>query len=487
MQVQKARTGVLSTDRACNPAIRRSERQRQNDGVRETSFRGPDPKPPQSLAEQVEWRPVDSLRPYPDNPRRHSDDQIRALGRSISKFGFTRPVGIDDTDTILYGHGCIEAAKRIRMAKVPTVTLHGLSDAQKRALVIADNRLAERSAWDVDLLQAHFAALINLDFEVELTGFSMGEIDLQLGAASGSRGAAAVGDVDGDIMDGPAVSAKGDQWMLGHHGLVCGDARFAAPYSMVLGSDLAQMVVTDPPYNVKIEGHARGRSRKKHREFAMASGEMSAPGFTGFLEAVMARAVEFSQKASIHYWFIDWRHLPELLRASTMMYSDWKNLLVWRKPNAGQGSFYRSQHELIGVFKSGVGSHINNFGLGAEGRYRSNVLDYPGGASPDQNRREELEMHPTVKPIALIADLMLDCSRRNGIVLDLFGGSGTTILAAEQTGRRARVIELDPLYVDLTIRRWQKLTGDNAIHAKSRKTFDALATGGVGHGETQIR
>jgi DNA modification methylase len=189
----------------------------------------------------------------------------------------------------------------------------------------------------------------------------------------------------------------------------------------------------------------------------------------------MSRAIEFSTNGSIHYWCMDWRHLPELLRAGLPLYTEWKNLVVWKKANAGQGSFYRSHHELIAVFKAGTGPHINNFGLGSEGRYRTNVLEYPGGATPDAKRQEELQMHPTVKPVPLIADLMKDCSRRNGLVLDLFGGSGTALLAAEETGRRARVIELDPLYVDLAVRRWQRHTGGEAIHGPSGRTFDEMA------------
>jgi DNA modification methylase len=282
-------------------------------------------------------------------------------------------------------------------------------------------------------------------------------------------------ELDDGSLDGPAVSAAGDLWNLGSHRVICGDARLLEVLQALLGSDLVQMVVTDVPYNVKVEGHARGRSKKKHREFAMASGEMSRPEFTHFLSVAMSQAIRFSIKGSIHYWFIDWRHLPEMICASETLYTEWKNLLVWAKSNAGQGAFYRSKHELILVFKSGDAPHINNFGMGGEGRYRTNVLEYPGGATPDAKRQEELRIHPTVKPVPLIADLIRDCSRRNGLILDLFGGSGTTVLAAEIAGRCARVVEIDPLYVDLSIRRWQLKTGRQAVHVQSGKTFDDLA------------
>jgi DNA modification methylase len=424
------------------------------------------------LSSQVVLEAVDSLTPYPNNPRSHPLAQIKAIQASLKEFGFGRPIGIDENKTILFGHGCVEAAKQLGFTHVPTVMLKGLSEAKKRALVIADNRLAEHSSWDISLLKVHFDELLKVDFDLDLTGFSAGRIDILL--ATPQRDEAETDERYGIPATAAPVSKEGDLWVLGRHRLICGNALNADPYHALLGADRVEMMVTDPPYNVQIQGHARGRSRTAHREFAMASGEMSSPGFTGFLEGAMRRAVEFSVSGSIHYWCMDWRHLPELLRAGLPLYSEWKNLLVWRKSNAGQGSFYRSHHELIAVFKAGTGPHINNFGLGSEGRYRTNVLDYPGGATPDARRQEELQMHPTVKPVALIADLMRDCSKRNGLVLDPFGGSGTAILAAEETGRRARVIELDPRYVDLAVRRWQKQTGDRAVHEPSGRRFDEM-------------
>jgi len=429
---------------------------------------------PDILSNNVVWQRIDGLSPFPDNPRHHPEKQLSRLGRSLSKLGWARPIVVDETNTILCGHGCHLAAKRLGLREVPTLTLSGLTPAKKRALVIADNRVGEGSDWDTNLLKVHFQELANLDFDVELTGFGTGEIDIIMDGAEPPPDP--VDNLNDDSLGGPAVSVKGDLWKLGPHRLICGDSRVPETFKALLGSDLVQMVVTDVPYNVKVQGHARGRSKKKHREFAMASGEMTTAEFTDFLSTVMSQAIRHSINGSIHYWFIDWRHLPEILGASMPLYTEWKNLIVWRKANAGQGSFYRSQHELIAVFKSGDEPHINNFGLGSEGRYRTNVMDYPGGATPDAKRQEELRMHPTVKPVAMIADLIRDCSRRNGLILDLFGGSGTAILGAELTGRHARVVEIDPLYVDLTIRRWQVKTGQQAVHAASGKTFGTLAT-----------
>jgi DNA modification methylase len=356
------------------------------------------------------------------------------------------------------------------------LTIVGLSQAEKRAVVIADNRLPEQAVWDFDLLREHFKELlIDIDFDCELSGFSTGEIDLLLDGKPVPAATDSGDDLTGLDSLGPAVSQLGDCWQLGRHRLVCGDALQSTSYSMLLGVERAQMMVSDPPFNVRINGHAMGRGKVRHREFKMASGEMSEAAFTAFLDTFIRQAIIFSENGSIHFLFIDWRHLPELLTAARPLYADWKNLLVWNKTNAGQGSFYRSKHELIGVFKNGRAPHINNFGLGAQGRYRANVLDYPGVNCLHPARRGDLDLHPTVKPVGLIADLIRDCSRRNGIVLDPFGGSGTTILAAERAGRVARVIELDGLYVDVAIRRWEQITGIPARHAESGLTFSETA------------
>jgi DNA modification methylase len=426
---------------------------------------------PRGLLAGITWRAIGDLKPYPNNPRRHPESQIAGLMKSIDLV-WTNPILIDESATILAGHCRLEAAKRLGMADVPTITIAGLSDSEKRAIVIADNRLPERAVWDFDLLREHFRNLIEVDFEVELSGFTTGEIDLVMdGKPAPITANDPADDLTGFTLSGPAVSHLGDIWELGRHRLVCGDALRREDYEQLLGGDLAQMLVSDPPYNVKIDGHAMGRGKVRHREFAMASGEMSEAAYANFLDNFLCLATRFSRDGSIHYVFMDWRHMRALLNAAHPHYSELKNILAWNKTNAGQGSFYRSKHELIAVFKNGTAAHVNNFGLGGQGRYRTNVLDYPGVNSLHPARRGDLELHPTVKPVALIADLIRDCSRRNGIILDPFGGSGTTILAAERTGRMARVIELDPLYVDVAIHRWERITGARVRHVNTGLSF----------------
>jgi DNA modification methylase len=430
---------------------------------------------PRGLLDRITWRATGDLKPFPNNPRRHPESQIAGLMKSID-LAWTNPILIDETATILAGHCRLEAAKRLGMTDVPTITVAGLSDSEKRAVVIADNRLPERTVWDFDLLREHFRNLIEVDFAVELSGFTTGEIDLVMdGKPAASTANDAADDLTGFTLSRPAVSHLGDIWELGRHRLMCGDALRGDDYERLLRGDFAQMIVTDPPYNVKIDGHAMGRGKVRHREFAMASGEMSEAAYVNFLDGFIRLAIRFSRNGSIHYVFMDWRHVRALLNAAHPHYSELKNVLAWNKTNAGQGSFYRSKHELIAVFKNGTATHINNFGLGGQGRYRTNVLDYPSVNSLHPARRGDLELHPTVKPVALIADLIRDCSRRNGIILDPFGGSGTTILAAERTGRIARVIELDPLYVDVAIQRWERVTGARVRHVKTGLSLAEVA------------
>ena len=426
------------------------------------------------LSRQVVSRPIASLKPYPANSRLHSELQLSMLAKSIHEFGFVNPVLVDEDLEIIAGHGRIEAAKRLGLTSVTCLTLRGLSDKQKRRLRIADNRLAEGATWDFAVLRAELDATIDLDFDSESIGYSAGELDILLdGAEPDGEGPDPQDMIDPDLLDSPGVTQLGDCWRLGDHKIFCGDALDRMSYRILLAGETVEMVVTDAPYNVRVDGHARGKGRQKFREFAMASGEMSEAQFTRFLETAMTRACEVSIDGAIGFWFMDWRHAPEILAAGRAVYSEYKNMLVWTKPAAGMGSFYRSQHELVFVFKHGRAPHINNFGLGKTGRFRTNVLSYAGYNALAARRDARSIEHPTVKPVALVADLMRDCSRRNGIVLDPFCGSGTVLLAAERTSRRACAIELDPLYVDLSIRRWEKATGQEARHVNG-PTFAEL-------------
>ncbi len=316
---------------------------------------------------------------------------------------------------------------------------------------------------------------IDLNFEVELTGFEMGEIDLILEDAQTASGEpAGPEDKVPDPVAGPSVSQPGDLWLLGKHRILCGNALDHDAYERLLEGEKAEFVFTDPPYNVPIDGHVCGKGAIRHREFAMASGEMSQEAFTGFLTAVFRHLVAHSTDGSIHDICMDWRHIIEMMAAGNEIYSELKNLCVWTKTNAGMGTFYRSQHELVFVWKSGARPHINNFELGQYGRSRTNVWEYAGIGTMRAGRLEELATHPTVKPVALVADAIKDCSRRNGIVLDPFAGSGTTVIAAERTGRRGRAIEIDPAHVDVAIRRWQAYSGKNATLAATAQSFEAL-------------
>jgi DNA modification methylase len=423
---------------------------------------------------KIEYTAVRELRPYPNNARTHSRKQVGQIANSIKRFGFCNPVLID-AKQIIAGHGRVEAAKLLGIDAIPTCRLSHLSDADKRAYVLADNRLAEKAGWDKELLAIELQGLIELDVEIELTGFEMAEIDVILEDAREANGeSSGPEDKVPEHAPGPAVTQSGDLWVLGKHHLLCGDARDQAAYARLLEGAKAEFVFTDPPYNVAIDGNVCGLGRVRHREFAMGSGEMSEAEFTTFLQTVFDRLVENSIDGSIHQICMDWRHMPEMLAAGGKAYSELKNLCVWNKSNAGMGSFYRSKHELVFVWKSGTAAHINNFELGQHGRHRANVWDYAGVNIMRAGRLEELAMHPTVKPVALVADAIKDCSRRDGLVLDPFCGSGTILIAAERTGRKARALEIDPTYVDVAVRRWQAYTGKPAALAASGETFETV-------------
>lgn len=423
---------------------------------------------------KIEYRPPISLKPANRNARTHAKKQIAQIVASIRQFGFVNPVLVDSEGAIVAGHGRVEAAKSLGMTTVPTIRLDHLTAEERRAYLIADNRLAELAGWDDATLAIELGELANLDldFDVELTGFEGAELDRILDIPTQSAPPAEEAE---DLEPrSPLISRPGDLWHLGEHRLLCADARDPAAYRTLLGDQQAQMVFTDPPYNVPIDGHVSGLGRVRHREFPMASGEMSQAEFTKFLTDVLGNLATHSVDGAIHFVCMDWRHLQEVLAAGSLAYSELKNLCVWNKDNGGMGAFYRSKHELIFVFKNGKAAHINNFGLGEKGRYRTNVWDYPGANSLRPGRMDELTLHPTVKPVALVADAIKDCSKRDGIVLDAFGGSGTTLIAAERTKRRGYLLELDPGYVDVIIRRWEAMTGQKAVHATLKKSFEAI-------------
>ena len=378
---------------------------------------------------------------------------------------------------VLAGHGRLAAARLLGMDQVPCVRLGTLSAAQKRAYVLADNKLALNAGWDEELLALELEGLLelDLDFDIEVTGFSIAEIDTLIEGRTPEESGDPKDELLPDVGIGPPVTQLGDVWQLGPHRLVCGDALLPETCKTLMGEELAQMVFTDPPYNVSIDGHVGGLGAVKHREFAMASGEMTPEEFTAFLKAAFQNLASHSVDGSIHFICMDWRHMGEILEAGKAIYAELKNLIIWAKDNGGMGTFYRSRHELIFAFKKGSGPHINSFELGQHGRYRTNVWEYAGVNSLKSGRMDELALHPTVKPVAMIADAMKDVSKRNDIVLDLFGGSGSTLIAAHKTGRRGYLIELDPIYCDRIIRRWESYAKDDALLAGSGKTFGQVS------------
>ena len=429
---------------------------------------------------EIVYRRIDELKPAPANPRQHSKKQIRKLARSINTFGLNGPILVDAELNVVCGHGRLAACRELGITEVPTICLDHLSDAQIRAFRIADNRLTEIATWDDRLLaeQLKDLSLIGLDFSLEVTGFEMAEIDLRIASLEDlQKSENDPADVLPAPMAGQPISRMGDIWVLGSHQLSCGNALNAAAFAALIGEERAAMAFSDPPYNVPIDGHASGRGAIRHRSFPMATGEMDAAEFTAFLSGAFRNLVAFSIDGSIHFICMDWRHIGESLAAGREVYDELKNLCVWVKDNGGMGSLYRSQHELVFVFKKGRGSHRNNVQLGQFGRNRSNVWHYCGANSFARCGEEGnlLALHPTVKPVAMVADAILDCSARGDIVLDPFLGSGTTLIAAERTGRRCYGLELDPVYVDTIVRRWEALTGGRARHRASGHSFDERA------------
>lgn len=418
---------------------------------------------------------ISDLKPYENNPKVHSAKQIALLAKSIAKMGFNNPVLIDAERTVIAGHGRLEAAKFAGLEAVPTICLGHMSPAQIKAYRIADNRLAEvGSSWSVESLQLEVAAVLEFEaeFDLELTGFTMRELELQADTLSAS---AAEDEEEIFVPEGDAVTQLGDLWRIGGHALLCGDALAEKCYVELMGSGRASMVFTDPPYNVKIGGHVSGKGKARHREFVQASGEMSDAEFQRFLLAYCLLVAQFSKSGSLHYHCMDWRHLRHLLLAGEAAYDGLINVCVWAKTAAGMGSLYRSQHELVAVFKKGSAPHINNVELGRNGRHRSNLWTYAGMNTFSSERDEALAMHPTVKPLALVRDAILDASKRGDIVLDPFGGSGTTLIAAHEAGRSARLIELDPLYCDVIVARAERTLGLKAVLAATGETFAEVA------------
>lgn len=425
-----------------------------------------------SAAIHFENVPLTSLRPYGRNARHHSRKQVKAIAASVREFGFTNPILVDEGGEIIAGHGRLEAAQHLGLAIVPVIRISGLSEVQKKALRLADNKLALDSVWNLELLSTELADLVTTDFDLKLTGFETIEVDKLTTPSLGLR------ELDDPLPEPPAVpvSRAGDVWALGDHVLAVGDARDPSVYRKILGSKPADMVITDPPYNVPIDGHVSGNGRIKHSEFQMASGEMSTPEFGSFLTATLSLARDVSRDGSLHYVFADWRMVGLLTAIGEELFSTLMNIAVWAKPNGGMGSFYRSQHEMVAIFKHGTAPHVNNIQLGRMGRHRSNIWQYPGASGFSKTRKQDLSDHPAVKPVALVADAIRDATKPGDLVLDPFGGSGTTLIAAEVTRRHAALIEIEPKYADVTLRRFQEQTGVEPVLLPDRIPLSVVRT-----------
>ncbi|SDL25951.1 site-specific DNA-methyltransferase [Aliiruegeria lutimaris] len=437
------------------------------------------------MADRVVQTSVADLKPYANNNRIHTAANISKLKASVAKFGFVTPILTDRDGVIIAGHGRFEAATALGLTTVPTVVADHLSSAEVRALRIADNKLAELSDWNEAALQIEFAELMDLsldgelDFSLDLTGFEIPEIDIIIGCV-GEADAVSPETVEEPDRSKPAVTQPGDLWVLGDHRILCGDSLDEASYARVLDGEVVDMVFTDPPYNVPVNGHVRSGNGGDHREFAMASGEMSGSEFRAFLATFLTETLDKMAAGAIGMVCMDWRHIGDLIATGKAGGFELINLCVWNKTNGGMGSLYRSKHEMVCIFKKPGASHINNVELGKHGRNRTNVWDYAGVNSFGKGREADLADHPTVKPTALVADAIMDVSHRGDVVLDPFGGSGATLLAAEKTGRRGRLIELDPHYVDVAIRRWQEMTGEQAMRPTTGETFDECAAAATG-------
>ena len=411
------------------------------------------------------------------NARTHSRKQIRQIADSIREFGFVTPLLVDKGLKVVAGHGRLAAAREVGLEIVPCLCVDHLSAAQVRALALADNKIAANAGWDEELLALELQEikLLEPELDLQVTGFSIPEMDTFMEGVRSEENGNPKDDALAHPVSTPAVTRPNDVWLMAGHRLVCGDARSPDICATLMAGASARMVFTDPPYNVPIAGHVSGLGVVQHREFAMATGEMSPRQFTSFLTTAFANMARVCVDGAIAYICMDWRHMDEMLAAGKQAFTELKNLIVWVKDNGGMGTFYRSRHELIFCYKIGTAPNINAFELGQHGRYRTNCWQYRGLNGFGARRDDLLTLHPTVKPVAMIADAIKDVSARGDIVLDLFAGSGSTLIAAHKTGRRGYLCEIDPAYCDLIVRRWETFAKDDAILEATGTSFEKVA------------
>lgn len=419
--------------------------------------------------------PLNTLTPMPGNPRKYSPKQLRKAVQVLRASGYIPPLVVDKDGAIVIGELFWRAARRMGLAEVPVLKVDHLNDGELRALRIAHERLPLDGEWDEAALKSEFELIFEQELDLTLTAFDLPEIEAIVFCEEAGASGQEVESLP-EVPDNPMTN-PGDLWILGQHRLLCADALDSASCDRLMPAQGADLVCTDPPYNVPVKGHVGGKGAIHHKEFLQASGEMSEEAFTDFLGIAAGNMIEHSRDGSLHYIFMDWRHLPELFRACQWQYDAFVNLAVWDKVHGGMGSFYRSQHELVTIFRNGSAPHRNNVALGRHGRNRTNVWSKPGLAGFSRDRQETLRLHPTVKPTDLIVDILLDASKPGDIVLDPFAGSGTTLLACEKVGRQARCIEIDPRYVDVALKRWMNETGGEPVHEETGLSYSKRKAG----------
>lgn len=424
----------------------------------------------------LENRPVALLRAPHRNVREQQHAHETEVAFSIKKLGFSSPPIVTEDGEIIDGVTKVAAAAALGMTELPCIVIYDLSQQDTKLLRIALNRLGEKGSWDIDALKTEFDELLIVEAPVAVCGFALPEIDALTLVNDGrseviDRRANKCPELDERV---PPVSRLGDQWLLGRHRLICGDATKQDSYELLFGTgSLATAVFTDPPYNIEIDGFAVGKG-KRHREFLAASGEMTDDEFVAFLRDFLEASAGKVIDGGVLFVCMDWRHAEHVLRAARSANLTVVTIVVWSKTNGGMGGLYRSSHEFVFVLKKGTRTIHNNVQLGKHGRDRTNVWVYPGANSRGSSANSELKNHPTPKPVELISDALLDVTARGDIIIDPFLGSGTSIIAAEKTGRIVYGMELDPRYVDLIIHRFETYTKIEAVHAETNVTFKQL-------------
>lgn len=428
---------------------------------------------PTSLALKIRYVPPASLIDNPRNARTHPKKQIAKLKAGISRFGFLVPILIDGDNVIIAGHGRRTAALELGLAEVPVIVVSEMNEDDVRAFMHADNLICEKAGYDKAILRSELQYFADIGYDMEITGLDTIEIDTILGIDD--AGDTAEDDIVALPSAEPPTSRLGDFWHVGQQRLIVGDCCNPLVVERLMGGERAELVFTDPPYGCRIENNVSGNGRVKHTDFVRGSGEEPLPEMAmNLLRPAFKNVVRHCQAGAIAFVCSDWRAAPHMLDAGEGVFEEVKNWIIWVKTNAGMGTFYRSQFEIILAFKVSPGKTINNFGLGEGGRHRSNVWTYAGANTFRKGRMNELVSHPTSKPRKLCADAILDCSRRGGIVLDVFAGSGTTLAAAALVGRRGYGVELDPKYADVVLRRLAEQTGDTPL-LDGLEPFDTVA------------